>query len=255
MSDACPYTPLTRLHVVIGEARGYAETLMQRILCSLYREASIDAVALVYTPPPDELLDYLMAARRLSRGGLLTSYTLGVIAIRFCEEMSKDVARIGYVDTFVVKDDAISCHALLPEAIAECIPRGVDALLAVRYRWEAKLLLAALAKRGYQRAYVTSNHTDPERLLMGLDRLFGLALEPIPYQAARHYARVVDVTIDAGVLEGVETEKRIVFHLDAPTSSMPCIMGRWAAKAILLLEDVFIEPAEAEKIAESLVDS
>ena len=255
MSDACPYTPLTRLHVVIGEDRGYAETMMQRILCSLYREASVDAVALVYTPPPDALLDYLLAAKRLSRGGVLTSYTHGVIALQHCDELSKEAARVGYVDTFVVREDVVVCHALLPEAIAECLPRGVDALVAVRYRWEAKLVLAALARRGYERAYVTSSESDPERLLMGLGRLFGISLEPIPYQAARHYVAVADAVVDTGVLEGVEAEKRLVFRLDSPTPSTPCIIGRWAAKALMLLEDVFIEPVEAEKIAESLVDS
>ena len=254
MNDVCPYTPLTRLHVVIGEVRGYVETLMQRILCSLYRVASVDAAVLVYTPPPDQLLDYILAARRLARGGIITSYTLGVIAFRFCDEMSRDAARTGYVDTFAVREDTVVCHTLLPEALAECIPRGVDALLAVRYRWEAKLLLAALSKRGYERAYVTTANGDPDHIFMGLDKLYGVKVEPIPRQAARHYMSIVDAVIDTGILDG-NIEEKILFQLDAPAPTTPCIMGRWAAKALLLLEDVFIEPAEAEKIAESLVDS
>lgn len=252
----CPYTPLTRLHVVMGEERGSLEAVIQQLLCLLYRDANVDAVPLVYTLYPDELESFLEAARRLAHGGVFTSHVLGVLAAGMCDSIDgRDAQLLGYVDTFAVREGEVECTAILPAAIAECIPRGVSALVIARFRWEAKLLIAALSKRGYRRIIVAlPEERVPEAELAGLDKMFSVNIEPITPELIRHYTGVVDLIVD---LVGVElrgsTAKTVSLRIDNPSRHMACILGVWAARALLFIENVFVESAAAAKMAESLL--
>ena len=251
----CPYTPLTRLHVVVGEERGSLEALMQQLLCLLYREANVDAAPLVYVLYPDELESFMEAARRLAHGGIVTSHMLGVLTASLCDTMEgRDAEILGYVDTFTVRDGELTCTALLPSALSECIPRGVAALVIARYRWEVKLLAAALAKRGYRRIIVALPEDKlPEVDLMGIDKMFSISIEPVTLDLARHYVDLVDLVLD---LEGAgigRDGKTIVLRVERPSRHMACLLGVWAAKALLFIENVFVETASAAKLAESLL--
>ncbi len=247
---------MTRLHVVVGEERGSLEALLQQLLCTLYREANVDAVPLVYTLYPDELESFMEAARRLTHGGVFTSHVLGVLAANICDSVDgRDAQLLGYTDVFAVRDGELECTAILPAAIAECIPRGVSALIVARYRWEAKLLIAALARRGYRRVIVALPEDRlPEAELSGLDKLFAVNIEPTTPELIRHYAPVVDLILD---LEGVELKgvaaKRIVLNAERPSRHLACVLGVWAARALLFIENVFVESSAAAKMAESLL--
>ncbi len=253
MSGGCRCcTPMTRLYVIIGESREYLEAALQKVLCGVCGEAHVDAVPLVHTTTFDQVVRDVEAVRRLARGALVTSFALGTVIVNSdeCIVADADAARLGSTDTLVVHEEGVECRANLPHAIAACIPRGYSALLAVRYWWEARLALSALSQAGYKRVILTGPAIDVN--LVGFAKIFGIEADVAPLGSAVHYANAVDHVFDYGVLGSTSG---ITLRLDAPTKLAPCILGHWAARALLQWENVFIDPRRARTIAESILGS
>ncbi|AEM37941.1 hypothetical protein Pyrfu_0069 [Pyrolobus fumarii 1A] len=242
------------MYMILGESRGYLESLLQNLLCSVFDGAGVDAIALVKTCVFDRAAEDLNALRRVAHGGLVTSYTLGAIMITSCDDVDEDAAKLGSIDTFTVSEEGLRCNLIMPHALARCIPRGYTALIAPRYRWEAKLLIAALAHAGYHRIHVVGEQVDAN--LVGLTSLYNIDVNVQTIDVAHHYYDIVDVVIDTNVLRRHSPpprEKLIEFRLDEPNKTLPCILAHWVSRALLNWESVFVDSARVQALALSLV--
>jgi hypothetical protein len=199
-----------------------------------------------------------MTLVRLYRDELPLDRAASLIAAEEGSNIDPDAHKTGMADLIVSTPEGPLCKSLLPEAIAECIPRGVSAILGVRYRWEARLYLTALAKRGYRRVIIAAPLDKLDYALVTLGRLYTkVSVEAIPAELTPHYLEAVDLVLDTGVLPTLTAKHPGYYHLsfERPSRLLACIIGRWAAKALLSLEDVFVEAETAVKIAESLAGS
>ncbi len=245
-------TPLTRLYLLLSETRSQTVAFMQQALCALLASRDVDGVVLVRTPGYEEVGTIASCARGVARGVLVASHPLGILLMEHCDTKDEDSTRLEAIDTIVVEQGLLKCHLLYPRALASCIPRGYEALVAVRWRWQVKLLAAALARAGYKRVHVTGKKVDTD--VIGLSPVYGIDIDIVSLDTARYYVGSVDVVIDAGVLgDAAPPEKTIHVGWDELTEETPCILSEWFTTAILLWENVFIERGEARAIISSLL--
>ena len=188
-------SPSTRLYGLIGSP--VSHSLSPVIHCTVFRQAGVDAVYLVWDTPLEMLRERVEALRSLA-GGFNVTIPLKEAILGLLDGLGEAAREIGAVNTVRVEDRGLTGYNTDYLGVAECL-RGhrPRVALVVGAGGAARAAVYALRELGAAEVYIANRSPGRAQILAEWARSIGLDAHPVLLGDAEKLASRADTVVNA----------------------------------------------------------